>query len=73
MAKSRIKVRLKRRGRPATGKDPLYTFRIPDELMQRVDQWGKERIPEKWERTSRVRSEAVRRLLELGLGSRRDD
>ena len=32
MAKS-IKARPKKRGRPATGKDPLYGVRIPDELM----------------------------------------
>jgi hypothetical protein len=66
MGKS-IKVRPKKRGRgrPATGKDPLYALRVPDELMQQVDHWGKEN-------EARSRSEAIRRLLELGLSTQRD-
>jgi hypothetical protein len=60
MAKSTIKVKPKKRGRPATGKDPLYGIRIADELILAVDRWGAEN-----DATSR--SEAIRRLIELGL------
>jgi hypothetical protein len=62
MGKS-IKVRPKKRGRPATGKDPLYALRVPDALMQEVDRWGKQH-------EARSRSEAIRQLLELGLSNR---
>ena len=58
MAKS-IKVRPKKRGRPATGKDPLYGVRISDGLMAEIEAWAK---PEYLSR-----SEAFRRLVELGL------
>jgi len=49
----------KRRGRPATGKDPHVTARMPGELINQVEAWG----------TSHGlgRSEAIRRLVELGL------
>jgi hypothetical protein len=58
MAKS-IKARPKKRGRPATGKDPLYGVRIPDELMADIQAWA---TPDHL-----TRSEAIRRLVELGL------
>jgi len=49
----------KRRGRPATGKDPHVTARMPGELINQVEAWA----------TSHGlgRSEAIRRLVELGL------
>jgi Ribbon-helix-helix protein, copG family len=59
MVKS-IKVKPKKRGRPATGKDPLYALRISDELMQAVDRWAKAN-------DSPSRSDAMRRLIERGL------
>jgi Arc/MetJ-type ribon-helix-helix transcriptional regulator len=59
MVKS-IKVRPKKRGRPATGKDPLYALRISDELMREVDRWAEAN-------DSPSRSEAIRRLIERGL------
>jgi Ribbon-helix-helix protein, copG family len=60
MAKSTIKVKPKKRGRPATGKDPLYGVRLGAELILAVDRWCEENeLPS--------RSEAIRRLLELGL------
>lgn len=58
MTKS-IKVRPKKRGRPATGKDPLYGVRIPDGLMADIQAWA---TPDHL-----TRSEAIRRLVELGL------
>jgi hypothetical protein len=48
-------------GRPATGKDPVRTMRLSDEFMASVDAWaeGQADMP--------GRSEAIRRLVELGL------
>ena len=59
MAKS-IRVKPKKRGRPATGKDPLYGVRMPDTLMLAVDRWGTEN-------DAPSRSAALRSLVELGL------
>jgi metal-responsive CopG/Arc/MetJ family transcriptional regulator len=50
----------KKRGRPATGVDPLYGVRIPDTLILAVDRWAAEN-------DAPSRSDAMRRLLELGL------
>jgi Ribbon-helix-helix protein, copG family len=58
MAKS-IKVNQKRRGRPATGRDPVSAVRLPVELTAAVDKWAKDQ--------EATRSEAIRRLVELGL------
>jgi hypothetical protein len=58
MAKS-ITVKQKMRGRPATGFDPLVGVRIPKDLIKKIDAWSKA------QKTSR--SEAIRRLVELGL------
>ncbi len=59
MAKS-IKVTPKKsRGRPATGKDPHVTARMPPELIAQVEAWAAER--------DLGRSEAIRRLVERGL------
>jgi hypothetical protein len=48
-------------GRPATGHDPSRTFRLSDEFMASVDTWAAEQDDEPG------RSEAIRRLVELGL------
>jgi hypothetical protein len=58
MAKS-ISVKRKTRGRPATGTEPLYGVRIADDLMGRIEKWAEE--------NSATRSEAIRRLVEIGL------
>jgi Arc/MetJ-type ribon-helix-helix transcriptional regulator len=58
MAKS-IKVNQKKRGRPATGRDPVSAVRLPAALTVAVDRWAKEHEAN--------RSEAIRRLVELGL------
>jgi hypothetical protein len=47
------------RGRPATGRDPVRTVRLPDELIVEVDRWGRER--------ELTRSKAIRALIEQGL------
>jgi hypothetical protein len=49
----------KRRGRPATGKDPQVVVRMPSTLIAEVDTWGAA--------NDAMRSEAIRRLVELGL------
>ena len=46
-------------GRPATGKDPSRTIRLSDEFIATVDAWAEDR--------GVTRSEAIRRLVELGL------
>jgi Arc/MetJ-type ribon-helix-helix transcriptional regulator len=56
------KVLPKKRGRPATGKDPMFNFRMPDELAARLDEWC-ERQPE----PKPSRSEAIRKFIQLGL------
>jgi hypothetical protein len=59
MAKS-IKVNpKKRRGRPATGKDPLVSARLPQPVIDQLDGWAA--------KNDTTRSEAIRRLVELGL------
>jgi hypothetical protein len=64
MDEKSIKVRPKRKpGRPATGKDPLFALRIPVGLMASIEAWAK---PDHL-----TRSEAIRRLIELGLNANR--
>jgi hypothetical protein len=48
-------------GRPATGKDPVRTMRLSDEFIAKVDAWAAAQDDEP------ARSEAIRRLVELGL------
>lgn len=60
MARS-IKEIPKKRGRPATGKDPMVGARFPPELLAAVDAWGAA------SEQPMTRAEAIRRLVELGL------
>lgn len=62
MAKSIKVTPKKQRGRPATGKDPHVTARMPLELIAQVEAWAAER--------DLGRSEAIRRLVEIGLKSK---
>lgn len=56
-----IKALPKKRGRPATGKDPLVNARLPIEMITQLDERAKaEGIP---------RSELIRRLIQIGLQS----
>jgi hypothetical protein len=48
-------------GRPATGKSPTRTPRLTDEFIAKVDVWANRQSDEPG------RSEAIRRLVELGL------
>jgi hypothetical protein len=57
--KKSIKVQPKKRGRPATGKDPLLTVRAPKAVIQAIEDWAA--------KNGISRSAAVRRLVELGL------
>lgn len=54
-----IPVEPKKRGRPATGRDPLIGFRAPPSLVVKLDAYA--------EREGLKRSEAIRRLVEEGL------
>jgi hypothetical protein len=49
----------RRPGRPATGKDPLISLRIPEEIREEVTAWGIQR--------GMNRSKAIRALIEIGL------
>jgi hypothetical protein len=49
----------KKRGRPATGRDPHVTARMPAALVAEVEAWA--------ETNDTSRSDAFRRLVELGL------
>jgi hypothetical protein len=58
--KKSIKVAHKKRpGRPPTGKDPHMAARMPPALIAEVEAWGKAH--------DATRSEAFRKLVELGL------
>lgn len=57
MAKSITVIR--KRGRPATGADPVFTARLPEALVAQVQAWAD------WQKLNK--SEAVRRLLEKAL------
>jgi hypothetical protein len=52
-----------KRGRPATGRDPVSAVRLPEHLTQEIDRWA-----EKYELT---RSETIRCLVELGLKAKK--
>src|SRR5437868_10099169 len=55
----------KKRGRPATGRDPVTAIRLPEDLRVRVEAWATE------QRDTPSRSEAIRRLVEIGLAGAR--
>ena len=59
MKKSIKVIPKKRRGRPATGKDPQVVVRMPAALIAEVDAWGTA--------NDAMRSEAIRLLVKLGL------
>jgi hypothetical protein len=58
--KKSIKVdQKKRRGRPATGRGTMVSSRLPSAVVATVDDWAL--------RNETTRSDAIRRLVELGL------
>src|ERR1700738_4740168 len=65
IAKSNNVLPKNRRGRPATGRDPVTAIRLSIELRESVDAWAAKQPG------APGRSEAIRRLIELGLKARR--
>jgi hypothetical protein len=61
MAVSNKVILKKKPGRPATGNDPVRAIRLSDEFLAKVDSWAARQPNEPG------RSEAIRRLVELGL------
>lgn len=59
MKASTEKDKPKKKGRPATGKDPMVGFRSPPELTARIDGFAAG--------AGMKRAEAIRRLVEKGL------
>src|SRR6266700_4038144 len=59
MGKS-LSVKRKKRGRPATGVDPLIGVRLPTAMVGALDAWAKRE-------KCASRSDAIRRLIESGL------
>ena len=55
----------KRQGRPATGQDPVTAIRLSKELRETVDKWAAKQDDEPG------RSEAIRRLVEIGLKAKK--
>src|SRR6266446_2930478 len=51
----------KKAGRPATGNDPVRAIRLSDDFLTKVDSWAAKQDDRPG------RSEAIRRLVELGL------
>jgi hypothetical protein len=64
MAKSEKILSKKRRGRPATGRDPVTAIRLSSDLREKVDAWAAK------QKDAPRRSEAIRRLVEHGLTAR---
>jgi Arc/MetJ-type ribon-helix-helix transcriptional regulator len=62
--KKSILVNAKRRGRPATGQDPVSAVRLPSDLTIEIDNWARKNDADS-------RSEAIRRLVELGLKAKK--
>ena len=58
-------IQKKKRGRPATGRDPVTAIRLPEDLRVRVEAWAAKL------NDTPSRSEAIRRLVEMGLASAR--
>jgi hypothetical protein len=61
--KKSIKVTRKKRGRPATGKDPHMSARMPPALIAEVEAWAAA--------NETSRSDAFRRLVEIGLEAKK--
>src|SRR5712675_3607388 len=59
--KKAISAHKKSRGRPATGHDPSVSTRFPADVMVRIVAWAAK------QKDDPPRSEAIRRLVELGL------
>lgn len=63
MRTSSKKVVPKKRGRPATGKDPVTAIRLSPEMRENVDVWAAKQADKPG------RSEAMRRLIDTALAA----
>jgi hypothetical protein len=63
MSTSSKKVVPKKRGRPATGKDPVTAIRLSPEMRENVDVWAAKQADKPG------RSEAMRRLIDTALAA----
>jgi hypothetical protein len=63
MSRKKRNTEKRRRGRPATGQMPVFPLRLPDTVLDDVDDWIQK------EGVKMSRSEAIRRLLALGLAA----
>lgn len=52
-----MKEKMVKRGRPATGRDPVSAIRLPDDLKAGIDSWATSQTP------APSRSEAIRQIL----------
>ena len=60
-----IKVHQKKIGRPATGRDPAVTIRLPEKVLDDVETWASK------QEGDLNRSQAIRALVEIGLKAKR--
>jgi hypothetical protein len=51
-------------GRPATGRDPVLTVRLPLAVRSAIENWAKQ------QKDRPSRSEAIRRLIEIALATK---
>jgi hypothetical protein len=65
MAMSNKVILKKRVGRPSTGNHPVRAIRLSDDFLAKVDAWAAKQADEPG------RSEAIRRLVELGLKAKK--
>lgn len=63
MKSTKSKRSAKKRGRPATGQDPVTAIRLSPDLRAAVDRWAARQA------NTPSRSEAIRQLIEQGLAS----
>jgi hypothetical protein len=61
--KSNNRRRRQKAGRPATGKDPLISFRIPQDVINEIEGWAAIR--------ALSRSGAIRQLIDVALSASR--
>ena len=59
--KKSILVHQNKRGRPATGRDPAVTIRLPEKVLALVERWAMSQDDQP------PRSQAIRQLVEIGL------
>jgi ribbon-helix-helix CopG family protein len=53
----------KKRGRPSTGRGAMVSSRVPPTTVDAIDEWAS--------RNETTRSDAIRRLVELGLKAKK--